>query len=79
MMTPAFVVPINAEYVLPLLLSKEYIIAPAQQGAVFVLNFKGELQTTIEAGKLWGAASHEEVLATANEDGAVRLWHLSTG
>jgi hypothetical protein len=61
MMTPALVVPINVEYVLPLLLNKQYIIAASQQGAVLVLNFEGKLQRTIER-KSCGAAPMKRFL-----------------
>ena len=33
----------------------------------------------IQAGKLWDIACYDKVMATANNDGIVRLWSLESG
>jgi len=71
-----------------LCLTEKYVVTATVPGLVTILDIYCQHSPSkaddphkriLEAGRLWDIACYDSLIATANEDGVVRLWSADLG
>jgi len=70
-------------------ISGDKIIAASREGSIVVVSLGPDSNTTvrsnlpltriIQAGSLWTITCYGDLLATANQDGSVKVWNMCDG
>jgi WD40 repeat protein len=79
MTSPLTVTSLQVDYVLPLVVSNNSIIAGSQNGLISRIGVDGRLIYTLEADLIWCLACSGDTIVTGGQDGTIKIWNAVDG